>query len=44
MRPAKTIPKRVGEGDKGGSEFNYYIYCKNFCKCHNAPQYNHNDK
>jgi hypothetical protein len=39
MRPVETIPG-IGEGevkenDGGG-------YCKNFCKCHNVPQYNNN--
>jgi hypothetical protein len=44
MVPVETIP-RMGEGgikeNGGGGEFNYdiyWIYCRNFCKCHNiAP-------
>jgi hypothetical protein len=43
MRPVETIPGMGGEGDKeehGGmnSSMMYLIHCKNFCKCHNAPQ------
>jgi hypothetical protein len=42
MRPAETIP---GMGERGQrrmvkevkSSMIYLIYCKNFCKCHNAP-------
>jgi hypothetical protein len=26
-----------GEENDGGGEFNYDIYYKNFCKCHNVP-------
>jgi hypothetical protein len=37
MRPIETITEMREEGmkenDEGG-EFNYDIYCKNFCKCH----------
>jgi hypothetical protein len=38
MRPDETIPG-MGEGIKendGGVNL-AMIYCKNFCKCHNAP-------
>jgi hypothetical protein len=43
MRPVETIPGMGGGGDKeehGGmnSSMMYLIHCKNFCKCHNAPQ------
>jgi hypothetical protein len=31
-RPLGTIPEM---GERG--EFNYGIYCKNFCKCHIIP-------
>jgi hypothetical protein len=45
MRPVETIPgmgERIKENDGGVNST--MIYCKNFCKCHNAPpvQYNNN--
>jgi hypothetical protein len=40
MRFIETLPGMEGGGIKendGGGEFSYF---KNFCKCHNVPQYN----
>jgi hypothetical protein len=39
MRPVETIPGVGGEGikEKDGRVNSTMIYCKNFCKCHNAP-------
>jgi hypothetical protein len=42
VRPVQTIPgmgSGVIKGKGGGvnSSMIYLIYCKNFCKCHNAP-------
>jgi hypothetical protein len=42
MIPGETIPEK---GDRGLKEIiegvnsskMYFIHCKNFCKCHNAP-------
>jgi hypothetical protein len=44
MRPVKTIP---GMGERGKRRMmeevnSTMIYFKNFCKCHNVPQYNNN--
>jgi hypothetical protein len=39
----KTIPGIGGKGNKRrmmesvNSSMIYFIYCKNFCKCHNVP-------
>jgi hypothetical protein len=52
MRPVETTAGRVGVGIKekenGGRGVNssmiYLIYCKNFCKCHNVPPTQHNNK
>jgi hypothetical protein len=37
MRPDETVPGMGGikENDGGGNLS--MTYCKNFCKCHNAP-------
>jgi hypothetical protein len=39
MRPVETIPgmgrERIKENDERVNST--MIYCKNFCKCHNAP-------
>jgi hypothetical protein len=49
MRSVETIPE-WGEGgimeSGGGGEFSmiYFIYCQNFCKCHNVPPTQHNSK
>jgi hypothetical protein len=42
MRPVETIPGMGGEEIKenGGGVNSGMIYCKNFYKCHNVPQYN----
>jgi hypothetical protein len=39
MRPAETVPGmgRRGIKENGGGVNSTMIYCKNFCKCHNAP-------
>jgi hypothetical protein len=39
MRPAETVPGMGGEGIKenDGGVNSATMYCKNFCKCHNAP-------
>jgi hypothetical protein len=40
MTPVETIPgtwEREIKEINGGSEFNYVVLCKNFCKCHNVP-------
>jgi hypothetical protein len=40
MSPVETVSGTGRGGIKendGGGEFNYAIYCKNFCKCHNVP-------
>jgi hypothetical protein len=41
LRPIKTIPgmgaREIKENDGGANSTT--TYCKNFCKCHNVPQY-----
>jgi hypothetical protein len=40
-RPVETIPGMGGGGmrmmEGANSAMIYFIYCKNFCKCHNVP-------
>jgi hypothetical protein len=44
MRPVETVPGmgeggiKENDGIKEGVN-STKIYCKNFCKCHNVPQY-----
>jgi hypothetical protein len=37
MISAETIPGLGWGGMKENSEGKYWIYCRNFCKCHNVP-------
>jgi hypothetical protein len=41
LRPVETFPEMGGGGIKetDGGVNSTTIYCKNFCKCHNVPQY-----
>jgi hypothetical protein len=41
MRPVETLPEMGGGRIKenGGGVNSTIICCKNFCKCHSAPQY-----
>jgi hypothetical protein len=43
MRLVQIISRMRGEGIKQNDRgIEFKIYCKHFCKCHNAPQYNKN--
>jgi hypothetical protein len=50
MRPVDTIPGIGGRGDKRewwrgvNSSMIYLIHYKNFCKCHNVPPSQQNEK
>jgi hypothetical protein len=50
MRPVETLPGKEGGGIKENdsylmnSSMIYFMYCKNFCKCQNVPQYNKKEK
>jgi hypothetical protein len=38
MRPVETVPGMGGgEKENDGGVDSTMIYCKNLCKCHNAP-------